>query len=305
MFTHFIRAFVQISVVLTTLGSAPLAQAQNKSVYKSEADELVTVRRLTLLPVFDNVRGIYSRPIEAHLLEALKSNHHFELAESTSAGAILTPEEIEDNFQLSQEIARSLNSDAFIASKVVKGPSGITIRMSLFLVKDAKLLAREEIQNIQRLDLEGLKKQSENLVFKLLRALPYEGVVLSRQGTRVTLNLGKRDGVVADQGGAPGGHRGGRGCGGRRARGQHARDAQTRPGPQHDAGRRRIGCARLQQPQRGCRQRLQRQRLPVVSAAKTKSPLPRCLSKSPSVSTALPPNWLPPDNCYLAVLKQI
>ncbi|MEK6554112.1 MAG: hypothetical protein AABZ31_02640, partial [Bdellovibrionota bacterium] len=74
-----------------------------------------------------------------------------------------------------------------------------TIRMRLFINKDPKLLARQEIAGIQRLDIEGLKKQSEDLLNKLLRSLPYEGIVMSRQGTRVTVNLGKRDGVAVDQ----------------------------------------------------------------------------------------------------------
>lgn len=190
-------SFVQITIFLFIWNS--FAKAQDRAVYRSEADELVTVRKISLLPVFDNADGIYSRPIEAHLNDWLKKNHHFEFVPATTAGSILTPEELEENTATAQQIARSIASDAFVSAKVIKGPAGITIRMSLFLNKDAKLFAREEVSKIQRLDLEGLKKQSQEMLNKLLQTLPYQGVVLSRQGTRVTMNLGQRDGVAVDQ----------------------------------------------------------------------------------------------------------
>lgn len=187
------------TLVLTILSATIHAAAQEKAVYRSEADDLITVRKVAILPVFDNLRGIYSRPVESFLIEQLKDNHHFEMAEATTTGPILTPEEIEEDPNLVKNISQNLQADAFIASKVVKGPSGLSIRMSLFLTKDQKLLAREEAQGIQRLDVETVKKQAAEVMNKLFERLPYEGVVLSRQGTRVTVNLGKKDGIVPEQ----------------------------------------------------------------------------------------------------------
>jgi hypothetical protein len=46
--------------------------------------------------------------------------------------------------------------------------------------------------------LETVKKQTRELFAKLLADLPYDGVILSRQGTRVTLNLGSLDGMQKD-----------------------------------------------------------------------------------------------------------
>lgn len=193
------KALVQPLLFLILFFTFFSANAQNTAVYKSSADELITVRKISLLPAFDNVRGIYARPIENHLIESLKRNHNFELTEQAVAGAVMTPEEIEDNLLTAQQISKDLSSDAFVSVKVVKGPAGITIRMSLFLTKDSKLLAKQEVTGIQRLDLDGLKKQSEELLSKLLQSLPYSGVVLSRQGNRVTVNIGKKDGLVPDQ----------------------------------------------------------------------------------------------------------
>lgn len=198
-YRHRLMTYVQLTTFAFSFFVFAHAQAQDKTVYRSEADTLATVRKISLLPVFDNMRGIYSRPIESYLQDSLKQNHHFEVVESNSAGAILAPEEIEESPNQAKEIAKSLEADAFISAKVVKGPAGISMTLSLFLTKDAKLFAKQELNGIQRLDIDGLKKQADDLLNKLLRSLPYEGVILSRQGTRVTVNLGKRDGVVADQ----------------------------------------------------------------------------------------------------------
>jgi hypothetical protein len=185
-------------IIFSGIFAAP-AHSQEKAVYRSEADELITIRKIAILPVFDNLRGIYSRPVENHLIDQLKDNHHFEMAEATATGPILTPEEIEENPKTIAEISQGLQADAFLASKVIKGPSGLSMRMSLFLTKDKKLLAREDSQGFQRLDVESVKKHAAELMAKVLRKLPYDGVVLSRQGTKVTVNLGKKDGILADQ----------------------------------------------------------------------------------------------------------
>lgn len=169
--------------------------ATPQTPYRSEPDELVTIRHLSLLPVFDNLQGIYSRPVESHLREILKSNHRFEYLEAATTGPIRTPEDLEDSKDLVKEISAGLKSDAFLATRVTKGPGGISIKMNLFLKKDHSLLAQEEVTGLQSLDVDSVQKASENLLKKVMRHIPYEGVILSRQGNRVTLNLGLRDGV--------------------------------------------------------------------------------------------------------------
>jgi hypothetical protein len=90
-------------------------------------------------------------------------------------------------------------SDAFIVVSITKGPSGISLKMDLFLKSDQKLLAQESVNGLQRFDVESLKHQADEMLDKLMRHLPYSGVVLSRQGTRVTVNLGRQDGIEPDQ----------------------------------------------------------------------------------------------------------
>lgn len=176
-----------------------IATQNSFAAFKSEVDDLLTVRTIAILPVFDNLQGIYARPVESFLIENFAKDHRFEYVRSNFAGPILTPDELEESPEKVASVSASLNADAFVATRITKGPRGIAIRMGLFLTKDSKLLVQEELSDFKRQDLESLKKESLELLSKLLRGLPYDGLVLSRQGTRVTLNLGKQDGVQKDQ----------------------------------------------------------------------------------------------------------
>ncbi len=176
------------------------AQIQEKeSLYKSAIDDLLTIRTISVLPFSDNLQGIYARPLEAHIVDILKKSHRFDLLEANTVGPILSPEELETNPKQAEQIASSITSDAFIVAKIVKGPKGINIKLDLFLKRDAKLLLQEQIENYQIFDVANLKVQMSELLNTMLRKIPYEGRVLSRDGNRVTVNLGKLDGLQVDQ----------------------------------------------------------------------------------------------------------
>ncbi|MEQ1666181.1 MAG: hypothetical protein ABL927_12485, partial [Bdellovibrionales bacterium] len=173
--------------------------AQNRAVYRSGADDLITIRKITLLPVFDNLRGIYSRPVETHLTDILSHSHRWDFTPANTSGPMMTPDELEENLSAVTSISQGLDADAFIAMSISKGPSGISMKMDLFLKADQKLIAQEFVSEIKSFDVIGIKKQAESLMNKLFNHLPYSGMVLSRQGTRVTVNLGRQDGIVPDQ----------------------------------------------------------------------------------------------------------
>ncbi len=175
------------------------AQAQDKSIYKSDIDSQITIRKVTLLPVFDNLRGIYSRPVETYLIDFLNKGHRWEYAEANLTGPIMTPDELSDDPNLVKNISSSVTADAFIATSIIKGPSGVAIKMDMYLRNDSKLIAQESITGLQTFDVESIKRQSETMFKKIIKKLPYDGLIMSRQGTRVTVNLGRVDGVQQDQ----------------------------------------------------------------------------------------------------------
>lgn len=168
-------------------------------VYKSEADSLLTIEKIAVLPFTDNLQGIYARPLETHFIQAVQNMHRWDFVQATSSGPLLSPEELEDSSAKALQVSQGLGADAFFAARVLKGPSGVSIHLSLFLTKDGKLLSQAVLKDYQRFDLGDLKEQLQRLLSELTARLPYAGRVLSRDGTRVTVNLGLRDGIQNGQ----------------------------------------------------------------------------------------------------------
>jgi hypothetical protein len=161
--------------------------------YVSRTDEELTIRRVAVLPVMDNVDGIYSRPIEAQLINLVKGSHRWDYVESNIASGLPTVGEMEESPDQVVKSVRAIDADAVFAAAASRGPTGISIRLNLFLKKDGKLIAQELLNNHPRFEIPQLKEQMNTLYGKLVAKLPYDGLVLSRQGQRVTINLGKSD----------------------------------------------------------------------------------------------------------------
>lgn len=190
------RLLILVSTLVLSVFSY---KSSAQSLYRSEADELITVRSVTILPVFDNVRGIYARPIENHLIETLNKNHSVENSDANFSGPVVTPDELDSNPSLALQIASSIQSDSYLSTSVSKGPAGITLKMSLYLKKDGLLLSQESVSDLKSLDVDSVKQQADQLFKKIMGRLPYNGLILSRQGTRVTVNLGRKDGLSDGQ----------------------------------------------------------------------------------------------------------
>ena len=175
------------------------ANIEQSATYLSQLDEDLTIRRVAILPVLDNLEGIYARPIEAQLIQLLKSSHRWDFVESGIAGATPTLIELEENPTEVQRITRSVEADAFLAAAASRGPNGLSIRLDLFLKKDGKILSQELLRNHSRYELPEVREQVNQLYRRLVGRIPYQGLVLSRQQNRVTINLGKSDGISKDQ----------------------------------------------------------------------------------------------------------
>lgn len=183
-------------------GIVPSAMAQSvamSAVYKSEIDELMTIQTVSILPFSDNVQGIYARPLENHFTELLGQKHRWDVAPVNSVGPVLSPEDLEDDLEKAKLMAGGITADAFFASRISKGPNGVNLILSLFLTKDAKLLAKATAKDLKRFDIGELKNQMALLLTKITTQIPYQGRILSRDGQRVTINIGRKDGLSAGQ----------------------------------------------------------------------------------------------------------
>lgn len=185
--------------VLLFAASSARAQSSDAPVLRSDADELLTIRTATVLPISDNLQGIYARPLETHLIELIKQGHRFDFRAAEMVGPILSPDELQNDKEKRDQLAASLQADAFFVGKVTKGPRGISLLLEMYLTKDRKLFARAEARDLKRFELGPLKEQMADLYRQLIEKIPYRGRVLSRQGNRVTVNLGAKDGVSPDR----------------------------------------------------------------------------------------------------------
>lgn len=183
--------FILLGFGLGMSWQTSLAQDQSPSLV-SPIDDLVSIRKISVLPASDNLQGIYSRPLEIDLIERLKADHHWDYVEANIAGPLLTAIELEQDDGKVRELAAGLGADALVAVKITKGPGGVSLRLDLFLAKDGNLFAQAEVSELKQFDLPSLREQNANLWAKVIKQIPYQGAVLSRQGQRVTVNLGKK-----------------------------------------------------------------------------------------------------------------
>lgn len=183
----------------TAQNSTELPKQQQGAAYTSAVDQRLTIRKITVLPASDNTDGIYARPIESLIVELVKSSHRWEFTDSKITSLSSSPLELEESAKQVQAVLSGIEADAAILPVITRGPSGLAIRLSLFMKVDGKMIAQEVIRDHARYELADVKAVTSNMYKRLIRTIPYDGLILSRQGTRVTLNLGKSDGLRADQ----------------------------------------------------------------------------------------------------------
>lgn len=182
-----------------TFGQESPAPATSSTMFRSEADDLLTVQTVSVLPFTDNLQGIYARPLEAHLIGLVDKMHRWDFVPASATGPIVSPEELESSVDKAKQVSNGLGADAFFVVRASKGPNGVTVHMSFFLTKDGKLLSQAILKDYKQFDIESLKEQIGRLLTEVVARLPYSGRVLSRDANRVTVNLGARDGIQRNQ----------------------------------------------------------------------------------------------------------
>lgn len=197
-YTLFTPLFFFVSIFLAFAPLRALAQEQSAS-YISQMDEDLTIRRISILPVTDNTDGIYARPAENQLIQLIRDSHRWDYVDSNLSGTLPTLIELEESPAQVQKLLGNVDAEAAMGAALSKGPNGLSIRVDLFLKKDGKVLVQEIVRDLPRFELAEVRAQISQLYKKVVSKVPYDGLILSRQQNRVTINLGKSDGLVKDQ----------------------------------------------------------------------------------------------------------
>ena len=197
-----LRSLGAESALAAANDAGPSSNRQELSAtYVSELDQNLTIRHVAVLPVVDNVEGIYARPIEAQLIQLVKASHRWDFVETSIDSSLQVPSllELEENPTEVQKLLHSVEAEAAVMAAATRGPNGLSIRVDLFLKKDGKLLSQEILRDHPRNELAEIKDRVSDLYRRAVSRIPYDGLVLSRELNRVTINLGKSDGLGKDQ----------------------------------------------------------------------------------------------------------
>ncbi len=190
------KAFIALACFFASAVAVSQTNDQAPSLYHSEADTLVTIDKVSYAPFFDNLNGIYARPLESHFADVLNQMHRWSTGAPVNINGA-TIDELEENPQAVKEAAAG--TDGFFAVRISKGPKGIAMKLDFFLAKDGRLLLQSEVKDFQQFDLNLVREQLDSLFTHMLHEIPYSGRVLSRDLNRVTVNVGSRDGLEKGQ----------------------------------------------------------------------------------------------------------
>lgn len=169
------------------------------NVFKSQVDEDISLPRVTLFPITDNAEGIYSKPLFEKMSEYLQAQHRWDYVPANLVGNPPSPLDLEEDSAATKKIFENIDAQGIFVAKVTKGPKGISITLNLFLKKDGLLFVQETLKDHPHFDLKEIQAQGIKLMGRAIERVPYSGIVQSRFGNKVTLNLGAKDGIKPQQ----------------------------------------------------------------------------------------------------------
>lgn len=169
------------------------AQTKDQNNYISAIDSDLSIKTFLLAPFSDNISGIYANPLQTVTSETLDSRYQWEVktlpASSTNYDSLTErPTEV-------AKILQANSSQALVTARITKGPKGISYHLVLYVGKEGHPYAIEDETNLQSLETDKLKESFRASLTRILNKIPYQGVILSRRGLEVTINLGKLHGL--------------------------------------------------------------------------------------------------------------
>lgn len=180
----------QAATAETTTAKPPAKSA----TFRSSVDDDLTLKTITVVPMTDNVDGIYSKSLTVQL-EAIVDDDNQVQRVAWSGKKNFNPETLEETPKEVQSIQKNHAVDGVLAARLTKGAQGITIKLDLFVGKSGQLLVQETLTDYPGFEINDLRTQLNLLYQKVRSRLPYSGSILSRKGQVVTIDLGTTQGL--------------------------------------------------------------------------------------------------------------
>jgi hypothetical protein len=169
-------------------------RAQSNSAFVSAADQDLTVKSITVVPFTDNIKGIYSVPLYKKMVDLVTQDRQWSyqaLPDGTSA----VPLDLDENPDAVKNLLANSKTDGLFSFRLTKGPKGVNAKLTFFSGKAGLPLMQEELRDYPKFEIAEIEKQLEDMYGKIKARLPYQGLILSRRGQEVTINLGFKNGI--------------------------------------------------------------------------------------------------------------
>jgi hypothetical protein len=186
--------FLRILLAVFFLPALVCAEEVGHVTYQSEADQLVHFSRVGLLDGFDNTNNVYAKALTDTLENLLMKEHRFEFVQGDRGPSFYAEEFEKHKGELATYFKKS-KADAALQIVPYKTKDGFNLTLTLYLAKDLKPLAQETKRSVAQFDFQNLEAEVTQLYRNLFKRLPFDGIILSRQGEKLTVNLGSRDGL--------------------------------------------------------------------------------------------------------------
>lgn len=193
----FLLSFLSLLTCIFILPISSIAQTNAQNTYVSAVDQDLAVKSIVLVPTTDNVGGIYAKPMDEELRRLLNDDKQWSLTEFPKDLKIKS-ETLDEHPEDVKKILLAGKSEAALTTKLIKGPRGISITMTLFVGREGLPLLQESLSDYKGFEIADIKTQTAKLFENLKNRMPFRAVILSRRGQQVTLNLGSNYGLKPD-----------------------------------------------------------------------------------------------------------
>lgn len=167
--------------------------------YTNDLDKKITIKTVTLAPVYDNLNGIYAKPIQKLLIEFLQNDKVWGYSEFPELEKMIFVEKFDSNPKEVLDVLEKTNSQGLLTAFITKGPRGLTARLKLYTQDQGLLILEESFEDLDAFEISKVRENFAQMYRNLKNRLPYRGYVLSRRGVDITLNVGTLNGIKQGQ----------------------------------------------------------------------------------------------------------
>lgn len=166
----------------------PLFSGGATKTFVSPIEETIAIKCVAIGKVSDNVDGIYANPLQTTLVNWFQKDRRFEPKFLTEK--VPTPDLLEQQPQTVRQLMEANDCNAYLGARVLRGANGLSLKVNLFSGRQGMLLVQETLTHPTAFETSEVESKLASLMEQLFEKLPYQGVILSRRGQLVTMNLG-------------------------------------------------------------------------------------------------------------------